>query len=371
MGQVFLGDKLSIPNDTQSFYSPAAVSLSRGEGYLVQGKFSNRYPPGYPVFIALIYGLTQNDSLLNPVYPYAVVLLQSLSCGFLYLVSAFIFGSAVGILSSLLLATYPFFMVLSMTRYVWTSMPFFIFTFLAALYSFLLSLDSKKPIFAGVSGFLSGLSALIWPAAIYSWIAYILVFIAKPLSGKSIKIIVFLVSFFIPVSFWSLHVYKHTQRTEITSGTMLSVRDGLIRNDGYKLNSFEVSQDAKIVYDAGGLRSLKHVGKFYWDELRHKPLSTVKFLAFKCFRPWYATDSEKNELIIIMIQIPYLLLGVMGWLRMKARNPAVFYLFGVMILYFWLMASAVLSILRYMLIPMSLIMISVAFLIKGKQESIK
>ncbi|HLD50689.1 MAG TPA: hypothetical protein VJC08_05765, partial [bacterium] len=137
LGHFLLGSRLELPSDTVHFYSPAAVSLLKGEGYQVNGVFSARYPPVYPLFIAAIYGLTHHAGTDNIFYPWFVILLQSLSCALLYLIALKLFEKKTALWSAILFATYPFFAVLSMTRYVWTAMPVFTVLFYAAIYFFL------------------------------------------------------------------------------------------------------------------------------------------------------------------------------------------------------------------------------------------
>lgn len=370
IGQFSFGKHLTISNDTKGFYSPAAVSLMEGKGYAVNGAFSNRYPPGYPALLAVIYKLTGNASTSNPVYPYAIVLIQSLSCAVLYLIGACLFNPLTGIMAAILMAAYPFFMILSMTHYVWTAMPLFICIFLMGLYLFIRGTGNEKLITTALSGVIMGLSALVWPATVLSGFLLSASAVLISRSKKWEKAGVFLIAFMIPVIAWSGYVYKNIGRWEITSGTMLSVRDGLIRSDGHKLKEFKVSQNAKEEYSQGGLRNLKGVGSFYWYELKNNPLDLIKFLGFKALRPWYGTDRETNEKWVALIQIPYLCLGAVGLLSIYRKKQRVFWLFLALIVYFWLMAFMVLSILRYMMIPMALIMLCIPALILDKKESV-
>lgn len=170
-----------------------------------------------------------------------------------------------------------------------------------------------------------------------------------------------------PVVMWSGYVYQKTGRFEVSNGSMLSIHDGLIRNDGHKLNRFEVSQDAKREHAQNKLNNLKDVALFYLKELQSKPADAIKFIFFKAFRPWYAADSELYEKRIALIQLPYLMFGFWGLLRIYQKDRPGFYLFTGLILYFWFTAFMVLSILRYMMIPMAILMMGVAVTVLDKK----
>ncbi len=325
-GQYCFGSRLAIPNDTVGFYSPVAINLAEGRGYLVDGQFSNRYPPVYPLFLSLIYKVTGNATVTNPVYPYIIVFIQSLSCGMLYLLGASVFSSAVGVLAAILIASYPFFVVMSVTRYVWTAMPLFILMFLSGLYFFIRGANHEKLHWLGLSGFFTGLSCLVWPATIYAWIVFSGVIYFSRVKAKWLKMIILIIGFMAPVVMWSGYVYQKTGRFEVSNGSMLSIHDGLIRNDGHKLNRFEVSQDAKREHAQNKLNNLKDVALFYLKELQSKPADAIKFIFFKAFRPWYAADSELYEKRIALIQLPYLGFGFAA--DLSKRPPWLLLVYG-------------------------------------------
>lgn len=364
VGYFLFGNRLELPADTVHFYSPAAVSLLKGEGYQVNGAFSARYPPVYPLFIATVYGLTRHPGMDNPFYPWFVILLQSFSCGFLYLISAEFFSKRTAFLSAILFAAYPFFAVLSMTRYVWTAMPVFMVLFYAALYCFLRARKAWNPSLDLLSGLLLGLSSLVWPADIYLWPVFaVFSLILSPgwrISKKTAAVVCLCAGFFAPVLGWGFEVYRHTGQWEVSSGGMLSMRDGLIHESGTKFKKYEFARDAAAEASLGGLRNLKDAANFYKNEFLKKPAATARYFFFKFFRPWYGTDSENHEGLIFMIQLPYLLLGTAGILKVFQKQRAAALFFAAIILYFWLVAFSVLSILRYMSLAMGLLMIFAA-----------
>src|SRR5690349_13865034 len=76
-GTYFFHNALPVPTDAETFYSPAAESLLKGQGYTVNGQFLTGYPPVYPAILAGVYFLTKIAGTANPYYPYLVVLFQS------------------------------------------------------------------------------------------------------------------------------------------------------------------------------------------------------------------------------------------------------------------------------------------------------
>ena len=81
-------------------------------------------------------------------------------------------------------------------------------------------------------------------------------------------------------------------------------------------------------------------------------------------RSWYGTDSHRLELPTLLIQLVYLIFISFGagiaW-RRKGRSKQAAQMILLITLYFWMMTILVLSILRYMLPVMALLMLFVPF----------
>jgi len=98
------------------------------------------------------------------------------------------------------------------------------------------------------------------------------------------------------------------------------------------------------------------------DKLQNEPSSVLKLYLLKASRAWYATDSSRFEITVMMIQSVYLVLIIWGTLSAwrsggNARELAIIVI--AVIVYFWMIATAVLSILRYMIPAIGLSMILV------------
>lgn len=86
---------------------------------------------------------------------------------------------------------------------------------------------------------------------------------------------------------------------------------------------------------------------------------STKLLLLKALRSWYATDSARYETVILPIQIVYLLLILWGFIAAwKSKSTSRLYAVYIALttLYFWLATTSALSILRYMIPAMCLLM---------------
>jgi hypothetical protein len=81
------------------------------------------------------------------------------------------------------------------------------------------------------------------------------------------------------------------------------------------------------------------------------PAAAGQLLLIKLARSWYATDSGRGERMILLAQLPFiaLLLGglLLAWRRRQLPRPVLATL-ALIVVYFWAMTTAALSILRYM-----------------------
>ncbi len=366
LGSRLFSHSLMVPRDTQTFYSPVAVNLLEGKGYTLQGEANFRYPPLFPVFLAFIYKVSNHSGTLNKLYLYIILFLQSLSCGLLYLSARRMIENGRAFLAAILLLSYPFFAVLSITQYAWTVMPLFIFLFFFSILCFIMACDQLNFFYFALSGWLLGLSALTWPAAIGLWILFtgkISMNFRKEKFFKQgrIFLFLFLMGFGIPIIFWSFFIFQKTGKIVlISTGGLPSVKDGVLRKSSSLFGEYEFVKDARQAAQDKELKAGGDILNFSFQELRKKPLATFKYLIFKVFRPWYGTDAEKHEGKILLVQTVYLALAILGiFVSIRQKRPHTFFFVGI-VLYFWLVAFCVLSILRYMIPAMAILMIFAA-----------
>ena len=99
------GVALITPDSTQ--YMALARSLLGGEGYLIDGVSTSRWLPGYPLFLAGVFGLFGESTLW-------VGLIQSLlhaaNALVLFFLGRRLFGNGVGVTAGFMAALYPFYL---------------------------------------------------------------------------------------------------------------------------------------------------------------------------------------------------------------------------------------------------------------------
>ena len=114
---------------------------------------------------------------------------------------------------------------------------------------------------------------------------------------------------------------------------------------------------------AADLNTFSKLSAFLGNELISRPSPLLKLAGLKIVRPWYATSTRWYEMKILAVQLFYLLSGVLGIaaiMKFAKDKKREMFLALFIILYFWLMAFLNVSILRYLVPVMSLIMIFAA-----------
>lgn len=343
-----------MPTDVESSYSPAAVSMLEGRGYTVKGSFLTAYPPVFPLFLAGIYKVTGHSGTGNIFYPYAAALLMSFSCAFIYLIARVSFSVRAALLAAALAAGYPFFLILGVTRYAWNAMPLFLFLFYPALFLYLKSLSRGKAR-SFFSGFLLGSSALVWPGSSYLWLPLALV---KMFRRQALLTVFFIAGFWFLSVLWQGYAFQQTGRwIWFASSNAPGMSDGMMHTSESKLRYFEFARQAAEKARQKPFESSGDILRFYENRLIQDPKGTIRFLMYKALRPWYGTDSEKFEKQTAAIQCFYLLLGLSGIWICSRKTGEVAWILILTVIYFWAVAFAVLSILRYMMPAMGLMMV--------------
>lgn len=362
-GFLLLGNRLQIPTDTQNIYSPAAVSLATGKDYTVAGKFQTQQPPFFPALLACIYWMTGQAGTENSLYPWVAMALQGLSCGLLYLIARFFVRERTAVAAAVLFAAYPFFAVLGMTKYAWNSMTLFIPIFFSAVYFYLKAMRGRN-VFYVLSGFLLGAAALVWPGGAGAWgvlSGHALFAGSQPALKKAAGIILLTAAFWLLPAVWHGYAYQKTGKHIWFSGNQVaSMADGLLRHEGSKLRRFHTVDSAITAKKEGKFQTPGDFVLFYARQAVQEPAETFRFLIYKALRAWYGTDSEKHEKPIAVLQLFYLLAAGCGLWFCARENPARSVLIVALVVYFWVTAFSVLSILRYMIPAMGLLMIFTA-----------
>ena len=118
---------------------------------------------------------------------------------------------------------------------------------------------------------------------------------------------------------------------------------------------------------AAELTSFPEVAQFFSQELISRPLPLLKLTGLKLVRSWYGTSTRwHEEWIVLAIQLLYLMTAFLGLFclikAVKNKFGEIIFLLAV-IFFFWGMNFIAVSIMRYMIPVMGLVMIFSAVLI--------
>lgn len=101
------------------------------------------------------------------------------------------------------------------------------------------------------------------------------------------------------------------------------------------------------------------VGRFMIQRVVETPIPVVQLVCIKAARAWYGTDSGVIDRWLFLFQIPVvsvLILAVFQALRRPGVTHAAALLILITVVYFWVMAILVLSIVRYMVPALAMLM---------------
>lgn len=373
------------PVDYEVFYGPVAENILQGRGITLGGTVASAQPPGYPIFLSFVFRLArflghERVELIEHVN----IILNSFSCIILFLIVERIYTRNVAFIASIIYSTYPGFIYMSTDPDAAT---LFIPVFFSFLLIFIIGYQTKSALYFAVSGALLGISALVRPTPILMPVALMLyIFFSNPkLRQKIVFITCFSISFIIVLLPWEFYVYRNTGRLiPLSTNGPASVRDGLAFaiNPGVGGDRVHVSEDiyAIMKYVATHpqeLSNVQQIARFCVLQLTSNTCSFIKLIGIKAARCWYGTDEMWHEREILLLQLPYLLLGILGIYR-TSRNKT--YLNGMVLLliiigYFWIMSIMVLSIVRYMVPAMAFVgvftSLGLANLYKSCERTIK
>jgi hypothetical protein len=353
------------------FYEPVAQRLLLGQGItLPNGAPATRYPPGYPLLLAAVFGLARLLSLPQSAALAGFILLcTGLSSALLFRLASQAFGLHLGFVSALLWMSYPF--NLWLTKQPNSEIPFMVFFFASALVMWrCLNATALRWNETLIAGLLAGAAALIRPIAIGLIGVYAGLLLLWPgwnIPKRLLGAAAITTGFLLVALPWETAVYRQIQQViPLSTGGAPSLWDGLtyavagdyqaagrIPTSARSLMNdlFERSPEAARAGLGGAMRILI-------EEAAQNPLGAGQLLGLKAARSWYGTESGRLEPINALIQCAYLMAvawgGLAAWQSGGARRRYLAFV-ALLALYFWGMTIAALSILRYMTPAMGLL----------------
>ena len=180
--------------------------------------------------------------------------------------------------------------------------------------------------------------------------------------------VILIFGFLITIIPWEMHILSSKNCIlPLSAGGSLSIKDGLTFavTSGAGGDQLALSKDVKMLMKRisvnwTNLETSTDIFHFIIQEIKENPNPVVKLVIIKMMRCWYGTDEMWHENKILLIQSFYLVLSCMGiYLGIQHFNdkiPQIILMFSV-VLYFWGMTTLVLSILRYMVPAMGIVII--------------
>lgn len=352
--------------DYFAFYEPEARSIAAGHWSELSGsQLPTRIPPGYPIFLAGLFGLASLLHLPETLVLSATTLLcVATTAVLLFLIARTIWGIPLALVVAGTWMTYPF--ALWLTKEPRSEMLFTLFLYCGfGLYWRALSRTNRSGRILFVSGIAQGLAMLIRPIglAVGVVLSAIVWFTKRDLSAqlRVSMIAALLLGNVVAILPWEAWVYQQTGKMIVlsTSGAS-SITDGLTfaqNPQGYR-EVINVSDEATAVMQeialssvAGKMDTYAGISAIMAQELQTHPSGVAEIAWLKVWRSWYATDSGRYENIVALIQAVYLAVLLWGawrsW-RLEGMPRRLTFCLSSLALYFWGVTFLALSILRYM-----------------------
>lgn len=357
--------------DYADFYRPVALSLLEGKGLVDEGRLADRYPPGFPALLAAAIGAGRALGLAEET---AVGLLGLLgfaaTAAALFRLGLACHGALAGWLAAGAFALYPPHLFL-------VKQPNSELVFLPLL---LLALElawrsrSGQARLAFAAGALLGAGALVRPIALLLFVplgVFLVVFAAPgtPRARRLALAAALAAGQLLAMAPWTIALHQATGRfVPLSSGGRLSMLDGLTigakkGREGPPLPARVTALMREIDGARPELRSPGAIFAFLGRKAREEPATVAQLALIKVARSFYATDSLRFEGLLLAIQLPLLLLGAaalaFAWRRREEPWRPLAALTILMLLYFLAMTVLVLSILRYLVPAMALLLLAI------------
>jgi hypothetical protein len=388
---LLIAPKAAIPStavDYETFYKPIALHLLAGQGlFWSDGTPAVRYPPGHSIFLvgvfrlADIVGLPREQLLL-----WVSIALHSATATLLGWFASRFWPIKSALICAFLWATYlPALWLIPLFSSETPFIPILLSSVVAFWIAGRPNADNRLrygPL--ALSGGCLGAAMLFRPIAV-AILPVLIVLLLMRSTRRAFHLRVAAAAILLSSSIaiilpWEVWMYRQLGRFELlSSGGFPSVIDGLTyARDKEQTESLSMDpaiaalmEDLDARYKNGEIDGFGRLIPYLAREFRQSPGTLLKLAVVKLGRCWYATDSHRRETALLLLQLPYLALGVWGgaraW-RKSAAHKELVVLAIALVLANWLMTFMVLSIARYMApIMMFVILLIPAVLISRKE----
>src|SRR5579884_2863719 len=151
--------------DYTTFYAPFARHLVDGQGFVFNGVLPDRYPPGFPMYLAAHFVVAAKLHI-SPLTLITItnVLVMAFTCVLICCIAERMFSGRIGVLSAVLWGTYPFALWLVIEPS--SEIPFILLLCLSVCFV-QRSLESAGSAQFALAGLLTGVASLIRPVAVF------------------------------------------------------------------------------------------------------------------------------------------------------------------------------------------------------------
>jgi hypothetical protein len=361
--------------DTTYEYDPIAVNVVSGNGFVLNsGEPDSIRGPGYPLFLAAIY------KTIGRSYP-AVRLIQSVLDGVTVVLVVHLTWILWGnwkraIAAGSILSLYPFSVYFSNLVAVET---LFCLIFFMSVFFFIKGCRKENLGMFVVSGMLLAYSVLIrstsllFPLAMGIWLFVFKGFSKKNMVGYACLLVAF-AAVLLPWSIRNYCVFNEFIATTTNGGINFYLGSSLkyLRPREEGMQQVKIEDELRKMADMG-IRSPQKRDLYFrnlgWQNYKnawlHNPLDVAKLVFYKAIRFWYATDTGRQEKIVFVIHIAFLLVSIFGISSAIKRKqcPAETWLLVMSVFYYWLIFTVMFPLARYTMpiIPMLAILTSLNF----------
>jgi len=350
------------------YYEPMADSIIQGKGITVEGRVLPRIAPGWPVILSVVFSLAEITGIdrLDLIVVFNVLITALASCCLFFLAKE-VFNKKIALVASFLWMTYPF--NLWFIKNPNTEVPF-LPLFFTGVWIYILVLKKKKLGLGFLAGIIFGVASLVRLISLFLplFLALLLPFFLRkePKKRRFLLVAVMLIGTFITLSPWTIYTLSK-------AGSFVPVSDVgkdsvvlsiiLLENPGGDEGKLNLSDDVLALIQrlknedtSSGIKILN----FFSKELVTNPLTVFELIWLKLSRAWYATSKIWWEKEILTVQILYLIASIIGIIyairTWKDKINNIIFLLAV-VLYFWAITALSVSIMRYMVPAMGLIVI--------------
>ncbi len=356
-------------------YSNQVRSLVAGQGF---GSF--RYPPLFPLMLAGVELTSSRMGIDDGILGATLFLVFAISGSLLVMrIGQELWGPWAGLLCAAVWLGYPVFW--RMWLQPLSEAPFTVLLLAAVLVALGLTRNQdRSSVKAILVGVLLGLAMLVRPSAIGLPLVFGL-FVVVRAAGRSryrraASATLIVLAAVVTVLPWEFHVWRSSgEVVPLSTGGVPTVLDGLT----YAVDPSEnrpvwvpdaVRQLQIEMYEKSyrELDSVAAISGFLWEKLRSTPAAVVQLFAIKAARSWYGTDSGQNDKWLLAFQLPLVTLLSIGAVRAwrsggKVGDAGALIL--MIALYSWVMTTLVLSIVRYMVPALAVMVVAVPALSNG------